>query len=88
MMSLKQVSSMCWTWQRPHHTRLSFASSLLQFRLCREALLIVLRGLSIADWARGAHIDGKAHTVYSHVRRMALHEERHCNDIEAALTSN
>ena len=86
--SLKEIHPREWIKQHNPYTRLNFASSLRQFVLQREALLIVLRDLAIADWARGAHIDGKVHTVYSHVRRMTLHEERHCNDIEAALTSN
>lgn len=86
--SLKEIHPRQWIKQDNPYTRLSYASSLHQFTLRREALLIVLRGLSSADWERGAHIDGKVHTVYSHLRRMALHEERHCNDIEAVLTSN
>lgn len=86
--NLKEIHPREWIKQHNPYTSLSFSNSLRQFVLQREALLIVLKSLSIVDWERGARIDGKVHTVYSQVRRMVLHEEQHCNDIEAVLTSD
>ncbi len=67
------------------YTTQSFAQGLRVFALRREALLITLRGLAIDDWAREGVIDRKTHTVYSHVRRMVLHEQGHCEQIEGII---
>jgi hypothetical protein len=34
---------------------------------------------------RECRIDRKTHTVFSHVRRMVMHESTHCGEIEAML---
>jgi hypothetical protein len=75
-------------WIKTHnpYTALGFADSLRSFTRRREALLITLRALPLDDWMRDGRIDGKPHTVFSHVRRMVLHEDGHCDQIAALLT--
>lgn len=86
--TLKEIHPRQWVkTQNPYTTR-TFADSLHVFTLRREALLITLRSLTLADWARGAKIDSKTHSVFSHVRRMVRHEEVHCGEIEALLPEN
>jgi hypothetical protein len=74
-------------WIKTHNPYLSqsFAQGLQVFTLRREALLITLRALTLDDWSRECRIESKTHTVYSHVRRMVLHENTHCDEIGAIL---
>ena len=58
-----------------------FAAALHVFTLRRAELLIVLNGLSLENWSRTASIGGRTHTVFSQVRRMALHEAEHCQQL-------
>jgi DinB superfamily len=64
---------------------LDFRASLRAFRLKRAELVGVLRPLPAEAWRRSADIGGRAHTVYSQVRRLALHEQEHCNQLEQML---
>lgn len=61
---------------------LEFSESFVVFQLKRYELFRVLTRLDFEDWQRDCVIGGNTHTVYSQVRRMALHEARHCDDIE------
>jgi uncharacterized damage-inducible protein DinB len=62
-----------------------FRESFQAFADQREKLLITLRKLSFDDWSRGATIGGHKHTVFSQARRMAKHENEHCDQIESLL---
>ena len=63
----------------------SFANSLTALTVQRADLLRVLRKLLPEDWARGAKIDGRRHTVFSQARRLALHETQHCDQIAGVV---
>jgi uncharacterized damage-inducible protein DinB len=80
--SLKEIHPRQWIRTLSPYTTQSFASSLQIFTLRREALMITLRALSPADWAREGRLDRQTRTVYSHVRRMVQHEEVHCDQID------
>ena len=82
---LQEIHPRQWIKSSNPYTRQTFSAGLRVFTLRREALLITLSALSLEDWARGAIIDQKTHTVYSHVRRMTLHEQTHCDEIETLL---
>ncbi len=82
---LSEIHPRQWIKTRNPYTEHGFADALKGFTLRREALLLTLRALSLDDWARSAVIDRKTHTVFSHVRRMTLHENGHCEQIEAIL---
>lgn len=83
--SLKEIHPRQWIKPISRYTSLSFADSLRAFKLRREALMITLKTLRVEDWVREARIDRKTHTVFSHVRRLVLHEQTHCDQIEAVL---
>ena len=51
----------------------------------RAPLMDLLSGLPAAAWERGARISGRRHTVLSQARRLALHEQAHCEQLEARL---
>ena len=85
--SLKEIHPRQWIKTRNPYTEHRFAEALHVFTLRREALLLTLRALSIEDWAREGRIDRKTHSVYSHVRRMILHEQTHCGEIEVILST-
>ncbi len=80
---LKEIHPRQWIKTTNPYTTQPFSSGLQVFTLRREALLITLRGLSISDWERDCRIDRKTHTVYSHIRRLVLHEKTHCEQVEA-----
>lgn len=82
---LQEIHPRQWIKTSNPYTTQSFANCLQVFTLRREALLMTLSALSPADWARQGRIDQKTHTVYSHVRRMVLHEDIHCDEIDALL---
>jgi hypothetical protein len=67
------------------YTELAFSMSFTAFALQRQELLQVLRALSEEEWSRGADIGGHRHNIFSQVRRMALHEVEHCQQIEHTL---
>jgi hypothetical protein len=62
---------------------LAFRHSFQAFVLQRQELLSVLRDLPFEAWEKTAIIDGRTHSVFSQVRRMALHEAEHCGQMEA-----
>jgi hypothetical protein len=64
---------------------LDFANSLQVFTLKRAELLTVLKGLPLERWARKGIIDGRSHTVFSQVRRLALHEAGHYEQMASVL---
>lgn len=84
---LQEIHPRQWLQKSNPYLIQSFSQGLQIFTLRREALLITLRTLSPQDWARSCLIDRKTHTVYSHVRRMVLHEDTHCHEIDALLKS-
>ena len=63
--------------------RLDFHQSLQTFTLKRAEFLAVLQALPPQAWERTARIGGKTHSVFSQVRRMAVHEQTHCGQLEA-----
>lgn len=82
---LKEIHPRQWIKTVNPYTSLTFADSLQIFTMRREELLVTLRALSTEDWARECRIERKTHTVFSHVRRLVLHEQAHCEQIEAVL---
>lgn len=71
--------------------RLDYPVSFNAYRNQRRYLLERLGNLEDSDWQRGALIRTKVkltrHTVFSQARRMALHEQRHCRQIQALVTA-
>jgi hypothetical protein len=55
----------------------SFADSFIDFSNLRARLLGELKSLDFELWERGATINQRWHTVFTHARRMALHEHAH-----------
>lgn len=79
--SLPQVDPRQWAKQRAYD-ELNFLASFQDFKSGREAFLDRLKMLSTEEWQRMAEIGGRQHSVFSQVRRMALHEIDHCAQIE------
>ena len=71
--------------KKTNYPNLLFDESFQAFRLQRKNLLNVLNNLSFEDWSRAAMIKHREHTVFSEIRRMALHEDVHCQQIEELL---
>jgi hypothetical protein len=67
------------------YSELKFRPSLQAFTLQRTELLNVLRAIPDSHWSRTASVGGRAHSVYSQVRRLAMHELDHCAQIESLL---
>ncbi len=63
--------------------KLGFHASLDAFAAARAELLPWLRALPAPAWNRKGIIKRQWHSVYSQVQRMALHEEKHCEQVEA-----
>jgi len=63
------------------YARLPFAVSLAAFKRQRAELLRMLKPLPFEDWNRGALIGKNRHTVFSQARRLALHEQQHCEQV-------
>ena len=66
---------------------LDFHLSLQAFANQRKELLKLLKNLAFADWSRVSVIKGREHTVFTQTRRMATHENEHCEQIKAMLKS-
>jgi len=64
-----------------------FAATLQAFTLRRAELVSVLGALSVEDWSRAADIGGRTHSIFSQVRRMALHEAEHCAQLESRASA-
>lgn len=74
-------------WARvARYARLDWASSFRAFELKRAEYLRVLRGLKAEAWERSARIGNHTQTVFSQVRRTALHEAEHCRQVEATTS--
>lgn len=69
--------------RRMRYEELEFAESFTLFQMKRYELFRVLTSLDFEDWQRACVINGRTHTIYSQIRRMALHEAEHCDQIEA-----
>ena len=70
------------------YAELPFAESFQVFSLQRENLLRVLKALPFASWERSAIIFERRHTVFTQTRRMAKHEQEHCEQIKSLLLMN
>ena len=57
-----------------------------QFRLKRDLLLERLHGLDQEDCLRNGFIKAREHSVYSQIRRLALHEEHHKKQFSSLKT--
>lgn len=71
--------------KKTNYADLPFQKSFQAFKTQRRELLKVLKDLSFKDWSRGAIIKGREHTVFTQVRRMAKHENVHCDQVEEML---
>lgn len=71
--------------KKTDYPELPFHESLKAFTAQRKQLLKALKRLSLEDWSRAATIQGREHTVFTQVRRMAMHENVHCEQIESLL---
>jgi hypothetical protein len=65
---------------------LGFRLSIQAFALGRAELLGVLCRLPEPAWERTAVIGGRVHSVFSQVRRLALHEVEHREQLETLLS--
>ena len=59
------------------YAALSFEVSMSAFTSQRADLLRTLRALDAQQWERTCQIEGRNHSVFSQMRRMALHEAEH-----------
>jgi DinB family protein len=71
--------------KKTNYPELAFYESLKAFIAQRKRLLKVLKHLSPEEWSRVATIKGRENTVFTQVRRMAMHEQVHCEQIEELL---
>jgi hypothetical protein len=71
--------------KKTNYPDLLFYESFQAFRMQRKKLLKILKNLTFEDWSRAAIIKHREHTVFSETRRMALHEDVHCQQIEELL---
>ena len=81
------------TWiRKTDYPEQEFRLALEAFTGQRNNLLKLLRGLEIEGWSRGATFTattrGREQTVLSYAQRIAQHENEHCEQIEALLTSS
>jgi DinB family protein len=75
--------------RKTDYLELEFRESLKAFTDQRRELLRALKGLAIEDWSRSATFTattkGREQTVFSYACRIAEHENKHCDQIEAVL---
>ena len=85
---LRYISPRSWI-RKTDYLELEFRGSLKAFTDQRRELLRVLKGLAIKDWSRlatfTATTGGREQTVFSYACRIAEHEHKHCDQIEAVL---
>jgi hypothetical protein len=67
------------------YSKIPFHTSFQIFSFQHAELLDVLRGLPFETWSKGSRIAGREHTIYSQVRRIAIHEIVHCVQLEELL---
>ncbi len=82
--TLPHISPRSWI-RKTNYPALEFRASFQAFAGQRREFLAGLKNLAFADWSGAARIEGREHTVFSQARRMALHENKHCEQIEALL---
>lgn len=71
--------------KKTNYLEIPFHESFQAFVSQRKKLLKMLNRLAIKDWSRAAIIQGREHTVFTQVRRMAKHENVHCGQNESLL---
>jgi hypothetical protein len=71
--------------RKTDYLQLPFHRSFKAFVVQRRKLLKMLKGLPFEDWSRAGIIQGREHTVFTQARRLALHEQAHCEQIESLL---
>jgi len=85
---LRYISPRSWI-RKTDYLELEFRGSLKAFTDQRRELLRALKGLAIKDWSRSATFTtttrGHEQTVFSYACRIAEHEHKHCDQIEAVL---
>jgi hypothetical protein len=85
---LRYISPRSWI-RKTDYLELEFRGSLKAFTDQRRELLRALQGLAIKDWSRSATFTattkGREQTVFSYACRIAEHENKHCDQIEAVL---
>jgi hypothetical protein len=85
---LRYISPRSWI-RKTDYLGLEFRGSLKAFTDQRRELLKVLKGLAIEDWSRSATFTattrGREQTVFSYACRIAEHERKHCDQIDAVL---
>jgi DinB superfamily len=85
---LRYISPRSWI-RKTDYLELEFQGSLKAFTDQRRELLRELKGLAIKDWLRSATFTGTTkggeQTVLSYACRIAYHENKHCDQIEAVL---
>jgi hypothetical protein len=85
---LRYISPRSWI-RKTDYLELEFRVSLKAFTDQRRELLRALKGLSIEDWSCSATFTattkGREQTVFSYARRIAEHENKHCDQIEVTL---
>jgi hypothetical protein len=85
---LRYISPRSWI-RKTDYLELEFRRSLKAFTDQRRELLGALNGLAIKDWSRSATFTattkGREQTVFSYACRIAEHENKHCDQIEAVL---
>jgi hypothetical protein len=74
--------------RKTHYVEIPFAESWALFVAKRTALLAQLQPLTFEQWSRSATIKDRQHTVFSQARRMSLHEEGHCAQIEELMSND
>lgn len=85
---LRYISPRSWI-RKTDYLDLEFRESLIAFTNQRLELLRALKGLAIEDWSRSATLTAtrksREETVFGYAWRIAEHENRHCEQIEAVL---
>ena len=85
---LRYISPRGWI-RKTDYLELEFRGSLKAFTDQRRELLKTLKGLAIKDWSRSATFTattrGREQTVFNYACRIAEHESKHCDQIEAVL---
>jgi uncharacterized damage-inducible protein DinB len=86
--TLRYVSPRTWI-RKTNYLELEFEVSLQAFAQQRQELLKAMKALARKDWLRGATFTattrGREQTIFSYARRIAEHENEHCQQIEASL---
>jgi hypothetical protein len=71
--------------KKTDYPKLDFQLSLQAFTSQRKDLLKTLKRLSFEDWSHASMIKGREHTIFTQTRRMATHEDGHCEQIEEII---